>query len=254
MLIDWFTVGAQALNFLILVWLMKRFLYKPVLSAIDAREKGIAAQIADAAAKKTEALKEQDEFRRKNAEFDGQRGALLAKAVDEAAAERKRLLGEAQQAADALAAKGRESLEREAHALDQAVGMRLRQEAFAIARKALMDLAGSSLEERIAGVFIRRLQGMEGKAKDALGLALKEADGRPALLRSAFELPSEQRTAIQKALNEAFSADVHVRFEVAADLSGGIELSTSSQKLAWSVADYLGSMEKDVDALLQKNP
>ena len=42
MLIDWFTVGAQALNFLILVWLMKRFLYKPILHAIDAREKRIA--------------------------------------------------------------------------------------------------------------------------------------------------------------------------------------------------------------------
>ena len=43
MLIDWFTVGAQALNFLILVWLMKRFLYKPILHAIDAREKRIAS-------------------------------------------------------------------------------------------------------------------------------------------------------------------------------------------------------------------
>jgi len=42
MLIDWFTVGAQALNFLILVWLMKRFLYKPVLHAIDEREMRIA--------------------------------------------------------------------------------------------------------------------------------------------------------------------------------------------------------------------
>ena len=42
MLIDWFTVGAQALNFLILVWLLKRFLYKPILDAIDAREKRIA--------------------------------------------------------------------------------------------------------------------------------------------------------------------------------------------------------------------
>ena len=42
MLIDWFTVAAQALNFLILVWLMKRFLYKPILHAIDAREERIA--------------------------------------------------------------------------------------------------------------------------------------------------------------------------------------------------------------------
>ena len=39
MLIDWFTICAQALNFLILVWLMKRFLYKPILHAIDEREK-----------------------------------------------------------------------------------------------------------------------------------------------------------------------------------------------------------------------
>ena len=51
MLIDWFTVGAQALNFLILVWLMKHFLYKPILNAIDAREKLIATELADAAAK-----------------------------------------------------------------------------------------------------------------------------------------------------------------------------------------------------------
>ena len=55
MLIDWFTVGAQALNFLILVWLMKRFLYKPVLHAIDEREKRIAAELADAAAQKADA-------------------------------------------------------------------------------------------------------------------------------------------------------------------------------------------------------
>ena len=52
--IDWFTVVAQAINFLILVWLLKRFLYKPILHAIDEREKGIAAQLAQAEAKKAE--------------------------------------------------------------------------------------------------------------------------------------------------------------------------------------------------------
>ena len=46
MLIDWFTVAAQAVNFLILVWLLKRFLYKPVLAAVDEREKRITAQLA----------------------------------------------------------------------------------------------------------------------------------------------------------------------------------------------------------------
>ena len=105
MLIDWFTVGAQALNFLILVWLMKRFLYKPILHAIDEREKRIAAELANADAKKAEAQKERDEFQHKNEEFDQQRAALLSKATDEAQAERQRLLDEARKAADGLECK-----------------------------------------------------------------------------------------------------------------------------------------------------
>ena len=48
MLIDWFTVGAQVLNFLILIWLLKRFLYKPILHAIDEREERIATELANA--------------------------------------------------------------------------------------------------------------------------------------------------------------------------------------------------------------
>ena len=66
MLINWFTVVAQAINFLILVWLLKRFLYKPILHAIDEREKGIATQLAEAEAKKAEAQKDRDDFQHKN--------------------------------------------------------------------------------------------------------------------------------------------------------------------------------------------
>src|ERR1035437_775893 len=84
MLIDWFTVGAQAINFIILVWLLKRFLYKPILDAVDAREKRVATELADADAKKAEAKKERDEFQHKNEKFDQQRAALLSKATEEA--------------------------------------------------------------------------------------------------------------------------------------------------------------------------
>ena len=90
MLIDWFTIAAQVLNFLILVWLMKRFLYKPILHAIDEREKRIATELANADKKKVDAQKESDEFKRKNKEFDQRRAALLSKATDEAQAERQR--------------------------------------------------------------------------------------------------------------------------------------------------------------------
>ena len=251
MLIDWFTISAQALNFLILVWLMKRFLYKPILRAIDAREKRIAAELANADAKKAEAQKERDELRHKNEEFDQQRAALLSKATDEAKAERQRLLDEARKAANALNAKRLETLRRDAHDLNQTISRRTQQEVFAVARKALTDLATTSLEERLGEVFTRRLREMDDKAKEVLAEALRTASD-PALVRSAFDLPAEQRAAIQDALNETFSADIHVRFETAADLIGGIELTTNGQKVAWSIADYLTSLEKGVDELLKE--
>ena len=140
MLVDWFTVGAQVLNFIVLVWLLKRFLYKPILDAIDAREMRIAGELASADATKAEAKKERDEFERKNAAFDRQRGALLIKATEEAKAERKRLIEEARQAADALSAKRGEALRSESRALNEVIGARTKQEVFAIARKALKVL------------------------------------------------------------------------------------------------------------------
>jgi F-type H+-transporting ATPase subunit b len=251
MLIDWFTVLAQVVNFLILVWLLKRFLYRPILDAIDAREKRIAKELADADAKKAEAQKERDEFQHKNEEFEQQRAALLSKATDEAKAERQRLLDEARKAADALSAKRQEALRIDAHNLSQAISRRTQREVFAIARKALTDLATTSLEERMGEVFTRRLREMDGKAKAGLGEALKTATA-PALVRSAFDLPAEQRAVIQSALNETFSADVRLRFETAPDLISGIELTTNGQKVAWSIADYLASLGKGVDELLKE--
>jgi F-type H+-transporting ATPase subunit b len=251
MLIDWFTVGAQVVNFLILVWLLKRFLYKPILDAIDAREKRIAKELADADAKRAEALKERDEFQHKNEAFEQQRAALMNKATEEAKTERLRLLDEARQAADSLSAKRQETLKNDAHHLNQSISRRAQQEVFAIARKALTDLAGTSLEERMGEVFIRRLREMDDQTKADLAVALKSASD-PALVRSAFDLPVVQRTAIQQTLNETFSAEINVRFETAPDLVSGIELTTNGQKVAWSIADYLVSLEKGVDEMLKE--
>jgi F-type H+-transporting ATPase subunit b len=251
MLIDWFTVGAQALNFLILVWLLKHFLYKPILNAIDAREKRIAKELADADAKKNEAQKERDEFQKKNEEFDQQRAALLTKATDEAKAERQRLLDEARKAADALSAKRQESLINDAKNLNHAISRLTQKEVFSITRKALTDLATVSLEERMGEVFIRRLHELDEKAKTVLGEALKK-NSEPALVRSAFDLPEEQRTAIQNALNETFASEIHLRFETAPDLVSGIEFSSNGQKVGWSIADYLASLEKGVGELLKE--
>jgi len=250
MLIDWFTVGAQALNFLILVWLLKRFLYRPILNAVDAREKLIAGKLADAAAKEAEAQKERDAFQQRNEAFDRQRDELMAKATAAANAERQRLLDDARKAADALSAKRHEALSSDAHSLRQALRRRTQQEVFAIARKALTDLSATSLEERMGEVFTARVRALEGKAKESLAQALAAA-AEPALVRSAFDLPAAQRAALQEALNETFSRDVPLRFETAPALISGIELITNGQKVAWSIADYLTSLEKGVEGLLK---
>jgi F-type H+-transporting ATPase subunit b len=251
MLLDWFTIAAQALNFLILVWLLKRFLYKPILNAIDAREKLIAKELADADAKKAEAQKEHEEFQKKNEEFDQQRAALFTKVTEEAKAERQRLLDEARKAADVLSAKRQESLIHDAQNLNQAISRLTQKEVFAITRKALTDLATTSLEERMGEVFDRRLRGLDEKAKSLLGDALRK-NSEPALIRSTFDLPAAQRAAIQNALNETFSAEIHVRFETAPDLVSGIELTSNGQKVGWSIADYLASLEKGVGELLKE--
>jgi len=251
MLIDWFTVGAQALNFLILVWLMKRFLYRPILNAIDTREQRIASELSDADKKKAEAQQERDEFQHKNEVFDQQRTTLLNQATDEAKAERQRLLDEARKAIDALSTKRMETLRNDAHNLNQAISRQTQQEVFAIVRKALKDLATTDLEERLGDVFTRRLRELDGDAKEKLAQALKTAS-EPALVRSAFNLPAEQCAVIQNALNETFSAEINVRFETAPEIISGIELTANGCKVAWSIADYIAALEKNVGELLEE--
>jgi F-type H+-transporting ATPase subunit b len=174
----------------------------------------------------------------------------LSKATEEAKAERQRLLDDARKAADAMSAKRQEALRNDANTLNQSIRRRTQQEVFAIAQKALKDLATTNLEERMTEVFTQRLRTMDGKVKEALGGALKTG-AEPALVRSAFDLPAAQRAAIQKALNETFAVEIHVRFETAPDLISGIELTTNGQKIAWSIADYLASLEKGVGELLK---
>ena len=251
MLIDWFTVGAQVVNFLILVWLLKRFLYKPILDALNAREKRIAEELADAATKQSEAERERDAFRTKNEKFDQQRNVLLNEARDEARGERERLLDEARKESDSLRAKRRESLRREQQSLADELARKTQKEVFAIAQKALSDLAGTTLEERMGDVFTRRLRELDGEAKEGLAKVLR-ARSNPVLVRSAFELPPEQRAAIRDAVRDTFSADVEVCFETSPGIISGVELTANGRKVAWSIADYLASLQESVGELLKE--
>ena len=251
MIIDWFVIAAQVFNFLLLIWLMKRFLYKPILKAIDARENKIAEQIADADRKEAAAQAVHQEFIQKNEEFDLQRAGLLSQATNEVSTQRVRLLEEASKEADDLRAKRQEMLLQDAQRLNKAISIRTQEEVFAIARKALADLSSDSLEKRMCAVFIGRLRQIDSEQKENLAKALDTQTGT-ALVTSAFELPQEQRSDIQNALDEIFQAKIRLEFKTVPELIGGIELVANGHKIAWNIADYIVSMENDVQQLIKQ--
>ena len=249
MLIDWFTVIAQALNFLILVGLLKHFLYKPILKAIDEREKRIASAHAEADKKKTDAQKEIDEFTLKSKKFDEERAALLLKATNDAKLEHDRLIAEAKKSADTLSAKRQESLKDEDRNLLQETRRTVQREVFAISRKVLTDLAGANLEERMVDVFVQRVRGLNEEQRKKL-ISTSQGPGAPALIRTTFDLSPALRTSVENVVKEIIGNQTQVQFQTAPDLVSGIDLTINGQKVSWSVADYLTSLEKSVGTLV----
>ena len=251
MQINWFTVIAQAINFLILVWLLKRYLYKPILKAVDEREKRIAAQIEDAEAKKKEADKQRDDFQKKNEEFDGQRKELMNKAVEEAKTERQHLIEEVRQEYAALRLKLDEAMKEEQQNLHSEITDRTHKEVFAITRKTLADLASLSLEEHIVKVFIERLHNINEEEKKQMSAAFKSSPN-PIIMRSAFDLTSSQQTEIEKTVKEVLGEETQFHFETAPELVSGIELSANGYKLEWSIAKYFTAIENSINETLKE--
>lgn len=251
MIIDWFTVIAQIINFLILVGLLKHFLYQPILSAIDKREKRIAAELADANATKLAAQQARDEFNEKNAAFDQARAELLNQAMAEAKAERQRFIDAARQESEDLRNQWQQALRNEHQNLNAEITRRTQDEVFAIARKVLGDLAGETLEARMVELFVQRLQQLDSAERTQL-IAAFQAASSGVLVRTSYVLTAEQRAAVVAAVDKVFALAQPLQFEVAPDIVSGIELSSSGQKLAWSIAEYLGALEKGVGELLHQ--
>lgn len=246
MFVDWFTFIAQIVNFLILVWFLKRFLYGPIISAIDEREKKISDRFVEAGEKTEAAAREREDFQRKNEELAARRDALLAAAAEEAAASRQRMLDEARSESAALRDRLNEKFEKERYDLERMIVQKVRSEVFAVARKALADLADAGLEERMAEVFIKRLRTLSDDEKKSMAAVLRSSAGEVSV-RSAFELSAGLRAGIEKAFNETFSAGRKIRYETVPDLICGVELTANGYRFVWSVADYMASLEKSVD-------
>jgi F-type H+-transporting ATPase subunit b len=243
--INWFTVIAQVLNFFILVWLLKKFLYKPILKAIDDREDKITAKLKDAEHKKAEAKKEQEDYQEKNRTFDEDKKSRLVKLKSETDEERQKLMDQARAEAESLSKKLAKAAKDQQHDEQVARNQKIQNEVFAISRKALADLASSELEDQMILVFINQLQAIKGKDLEQFKTAFTKTSD-PLLIKSTLALPEKQQIVLKQAIDKMLSSDSTLKFEVAPALIGGIELSTHDYKLAWSISEYLSDFEISV--------
>jgi len=243
MSIDWITVAAQVVNFLVLVWLLKRFLYRPILDGIDAREIEIRQRMQEAVDAREQANLTQKEYN------DKVQSLSLAQA-EMAETIRK----EAEEQRDILLAQTRHELERERVSWTEHIDEEKRsytdklhrtgaRALLALTEKALTDLADQSLEERMVHRLVRQISPMASDLRQAAGQSME------AVVTSHNPLSRSGQDALLSELKKVFP-DISTRFDTDEHQSPGIVLRIGGAQLAWTVDTYLDELEDTIDAQL----
>jgi F-type H+-transporting ATPase subunit b len=248
-LIDWFTIVAQIVNFLVLVALLKYFLYDRILGVMDEREKRIASRLEESANVKRQAEAEAEEYREKKRAIESERKKMLAQAKQDADSHRKELLAKARDEVDEAQAKWLASVRREKDTFIVELRRRIGKSSVSVVQSALRDLADTELEQRIIDVFIERL----GELTDAQIKEIRESatgvEGK-IIIESAFTISPEQRGGIERALLQVIADGFEARFDESPDMICGIAVKFHGHKIAWSIEDYLKTLEESVSRVI----
>lgn len=244
--VDWFTVGAQWVNFLILMWLLHRFLYQPIVQAMDRRQQTIEAHMAEAGEKIRQAEQQSLDYLDKLGELDTQRAELLVKAREAADRERERLITLAREESQAMSQQWQREFEHEKNELQQQLHLTLGRLITATARKALLELTSQELEQALFANFLDRLQRLPTPEKRLLS----ETTNGSLLLASSFELGEVLRSRFIEALHSSLSADLSVRFEPLPDSGLGLMLTSPSYTLEWRLEHYFDDLLTELNTAL----
>lgn len=251
MQIDYITTAAQVVNFALLVFLLKRFLYRPLLNLMEERETTIVISQKEAENARREAQAEAESYRKKKEELSAEHEELLVKAKDEAKEFKADLMKKARDEIEETKVEWLRNLQRQKGEFVSDLRRYSGQELYAISRRALRDLADEGLENKIINVFINRLSNLEEKERDTVEEFLRDPE-QIVTVRSAYEITEEYRTKIRVSLADRAGFDVRVKFEVEEDLICGIVLSAKNVEISWSIAGYLESLEADFSRWLEK--
>lgn len=222
--LDLTTLALQLINFLVLVLLLRRFLFKPVLGAIDRREAEQTAQRRQAEALAAEAASARDAAVSERASLAAEADSLRAEARQAADADRRRMLDAARQAADGLRQAAAERMEAERRQAETALTAQAGDLAVEIAARLLSDMR-PDVADRVLAETLR--QELTEQTAETRGLLLA-GDG-PLLLTTARDWPPDLRRMLEAALPEGRTA-----WRVDPDLIAGVELTASHHQIRYS--------------------
>lgn len=236
--LSWSTFLLEIINFLVLVWILKRFFYKPVLEVIARRRAGIEKTLADAEALHTQAQSLHDQYEQRLTRWEEERRAGRAQLQQEIEQERARRMQEL----EALLARERDK----AQVLEQrqlAETLR-RNEATALAQGArfasrLLGFAsGPELQTRLLELLLEEIGALSSERLEALRAGIKEPVGE-VVITSAYPLPDSERLRLTEALKKALAADISPRYEEDAALLAGVCIYVGSWTLVANLRDEL---------------
>ncbi|MEA5510144.1 F0F1 ATP synthase subunit B [Crocosphaera sp. UHCC 0190] len=241
MLIDPFTTVAQIINFIILLFLLKRFLYRPILQAMKQREQRIFDSLKEAETKSEIAQKEAEKYRKKQQEWEFNKQNRFDMLKQEIEAEKQSIMARKQEEIESLRAQWYEQLKQEKQTFLEELSQQVNQQVIKIARQALENLANVSLEEQIIAKFIEGLPDLTEQQRQAHPLG--KTENQTFTIRSNFPINLEQQEQLIKALQKQFEQDIDVKFNTTSDSICGIELLNHGYRISWHLDHYLDELE-----------
>jgi len=251
MQIDWVTTIAQIINFLVLVALLRHFLYGPITRAMAERAERIGERMREAEERERAAREQAEAHQQALRELEERRHEVLERARRAAEEERERLTDEARREVAALDRRWHEALRDEQQGFMDELRRRIGEQLCGLSRQALAELANADLQAQMVAVFLERLSGLDQRRREELHAGLREGAGAPRIA-TAFALPDDQREQLRRGARSLLGEDGEPDFARSEELLCGIELSVGGRKLGWSLDSYLDQLAESIEELLDR--
>lgn len=244
MQIDWFTFSAQIINFLILLWLLKKFLYGPVLEVMKKREDEVSARLEEARIKLKEAEELGIEYQDKMEQLEERKEEWLEEAKQETESYKKELMHTARTAVERIESKWQESVESDRISFLESLERRAFLKIVDTVERIITELADGNLEEQALKIFLRKLKHMDPNEKERM--AKTAIDGHVEFV-TAFEMDETDKKRVINTIHELFSRETGCLFKTDMDLGFGLELRTNGWKAGWNLQSYLDDLRSDLE-------